>query len=71
MRDMTRAAFRAALKRNGFRLELVWIRRPGSNMGVGIVTDMKGKLLRRETIRKAIRTFAEDDRKGTRPEVFQ
>jgi len=70
-RDMTRAQFAVALKRNGWRLEFAWIRRPNSGLGVGVITRRDGTIMRRETIAKARRLFAEDDRKGYGPEVFQ
>lgn len=61
-RDMTRAEFARALKRNGFRVVLFWLDRPAiQGLSVGIIIDRKGKVHRRATIAHAIREFAAHD----------
>jgi hypothetical protein len=61
--DLSRAAFKAALQRNGFCMVLLWCRdtsgaMPGSSYGV--VMDRKGKILRRATLAHVIRSRAAD-----------
>lgn len=61
-RDMTKPEFRAALKRNGFRVVLFWLDRPGvEGPSIGIIIDQKGRVYRRATIAHAIREFAKHD----------
>jgi len=71
VRDMTRREFAAALRRRGWRLELLWIvgleTFDGHTMGVGIVTDRKGKLMRRATLANAIRVAAAEEAKRVKP----
>lgn len=69
-RDMTDNQFRAALKRHGFRFVIGWIDRPadagGNRLSVGVTMKRVGKawkLDKRSSIAKAIREFAEFDRK--------
>lgn len=57
-RDMTRQQFRTAIARRGWRHELLWIvgtGKDGRTTGVGVITDMRGRVLRRATLAKAIR----------------
>ena len=59
--DMSRAAFKTALQRNGFDTVLLWVRDiSGQTPGVsyGMVMNHKGKILRRATLAHAIRSRA-------------
>ena len=61
--DMTRAAFKAALRRNGFAIVLLWMRdTSGQTPGVsyGMTMNHKGKILRRASLARAIRLRAAD-----------
>lgn len=65
-RDMSRREFAAALKRNNLSLTLLWITRKGGEgerktIGVGVIVDRRGKLMRRATLAHALRTFSADD----------
>ena len=65
-RDMTKAQFVAALKRNGLRIVLVWIWRRDptpeqANMGVPLIMDRKGNIYRRQSIAYALKRFREAD----------
>ena len=56
--ELSRAAFRAALRRNGFRIVLLWCEdisgaTPGHSYGM--VMNTKGKILRRATLAHVIR----------------
>lgn len=66
-RDMTKAQFRAALKRNGFRFVMGWIDRPndagGNRLSVGCFVNPEGGIYRRESLAKAIREFKAFDAK--------
>lgn len=63
--EMTRAAFNAALKRNGFRKVLLWIEdTTGVVRGsLGMVLHMDGKSAYRASLAKALR-WRSDAEKG-------
>lgn len=64
-RDMTSRQFMAALRRNGLKLELLWIWRRNPtpdqvNMGVGVISS--GKTVRfRASLAYALKRFAQAD----------
>ncbi|HWP88521.1 MAG TPA: hypothetical protein VNM70_11610 [Burkholderiales bacterium] len=61
--DMSRAAFKAALVRNGFRQVLLWGEdTTGMTPGVsyGMVMNHKGKILRRASLAYMLRRRAEE-----------
>lgn len=70
-RDMTEREFKAALKRNGLKLVLMWIWRANPtddqvNMGVGVVSYRKTGVHFRESIAYALRRFREADAEAAR-----
>ena len=58
MRDFTKKQFIDALKRNGLKIEVLWIYREADpSHGVGVVTDKNGKLDRRASFQRAMQVF--------------
>lgn len=59
--EMSWSQFRAALKRHGFRLTLLWTSCPEhptlAGHSIGIIASAKGKVYRRATLAKAIKFF--------------
>lgn len=69
-RDMTKAQFTAALRRNGLSKVLMWISRNpegGSGLsGVGMIYTAQGKPLYRLSLAYALKRFREDDAERAR-----
>ena len=65
MRDMTRAEFKQAIARRGWRQELMWVTgidKEGRTCGIGLVMSKRGREWKtnyRATLAKAIRELQE------------
>ena len=53
-RDMTRAQFAAALKRNGLKQQLLWLHDAETSISFGLVMRTNGKIMRRASLAKAL-----------------
>jgi hypothetical protein len=72
-RDFSRAQFKAACARQGFRPVLLWLEdTSGETPGIsyGMISDLKGKVRRRESLSHAIRSRRAHARQNER-EVTQ